>query len=73
MTTDASQVSIAYVLYQWNLESGFLELITCGDRVLKLSERRKSPVERECLALMFGLTKTESYIRSNEAETLCLT
>ena len=41
--------------------------------MLKLPEKRKSPVERECLALMFGLTKAESYIRSNETETLRLT
>ena len=73
LTTDASQVSIAFVLYQWNLATGFLELITCGDRILKLTERRKSPVERESLVLMFGLTKTEAYIRANEKETLCLT
>ena len=25
------------------------------------------------MALMFGLTKTEAYIRANETETLCLT
>ena len=72
LTNDASKVAISSCLFQLNPTSSQLELLDTQTKLLSAAERSYSPVQREGMALFYGLAKAETFIRNSNAETLVL-
>ena len=72
LTNDASKVAISSCLFQLNPNSSQLELLDTQTKLLSAAERSYSPVQREAMALFYGLAKAETFIRNSNAETLVL-
>ena len=61
---DASQVGLGAWLRQGN--NGTEKIVAMASRALTDTERRYSNIERECLAVVFGLEKFEYYLYGRE-------
>ena len=57
---DASGTGIACILSQ--VQNGTERIIACASRSLSKTERKYSPTELECLAVLFGIDKFRPYI-----------
>ena len=72
LTNDASKVAISSALFQLNPNTGLLELLDTQTKLLDEAQRNYPPVRRENMALFFGISKSEAYIRNSNSETLIL-
>merc|ERR1712030_54184 len=70
LCTDASQISIAWVLYQ--IVNGEIQVINLDSKILKSSERRKPAAVRESLGVVFALISNENAIKSHTEKTLLM-
>jgi hypothetical protein len=63
LTTDASAYALGAILTQ--VQNGQEVLISCASRTLKDSERNYSNVDREMLAVIYGVLQNKSYLYGN--------
>merc|ERR1711895_425948 len=71
LCTDASQISIGWLLFQIiNVE---IRIINLDSKILQSSDRRKPAAIRESLGVIFGLISNENNIKSHPEKTLLLT
>lgn len=61
MATDASEYGVGAILMH-RYPNGQLRPITAASRSLDVSEQRYAPIDREGLAIMFGLAKFHMYV-----------
>ena len=61
LQTDASGIGLGAVMFQKD-ESGELRPVAYGSRVLSSAEKNYSNIEREALALVFGVTNFRQYL-----------
>ena len=71
LASDASQISVGWVLYQIVL--GEIKIINLDGKILKSSDRRKPAAVRESLGVMFALISNETAIKGHPQQTLLLT
>ena len=71
LCTDASQISIAWVLYQ--IVDGEIKIINLDGKILKSSDRRKPAAVRESLGVVFALISNETAIKGHPKQTLLMT
>jgi transposase InsO family protein len=64
LTTDASGYAVGAILTQ--VQKGKEVLIACASRTLKESEQRYSNVDREMLAVVYGVLHHKSYLWGNK-------
>jgi hypothetical protein len=69
LVTDASDRAVSAVLHQ--RASDGLAPISFHSRLLTDAEKRYSPYEKECLAVLFGCEKCRSYLEHMEFELRC--
>ena len=60
ITSDASQISISYFIFQ--VHDGEIVVIGMDCKILKAAERNKPAAHRETLALLFALMSNEAII-----------
>ena len=70
-TSDASQISIAYLIFQ--VDDGQIKIIGMDCKILKGPERNRPAAHRETLALLFTLMSNEAIIRSHNSKVLVMT
>ena len=71
LCTDASQISIGWLLFQ--IINGEIRIINLDSKILQSSDRRKPAAIRESLGVIFGLISNENNIKSHPEKTLLLT
>ena len=71
LSTDSSQISIAWVLFQ--LVDGHVCVINLDSKLLKNCDRKKPAPIREALAMIYGLMENESTIKSHPLQCTLLT
>ena len=71
LTTDASQISIAWMLFQIN-KDGDIEIVATDSKLLHQADRNKAASFRELLALMSAIVKNELRIRDHPLEVVIL-
>ena len=71
LCTDASQISIGWLLFQ--IINGEIKIINLDSKILQSSDRRKPAAIRESLGVIFGLISNENNIKSHPEKTLLLT
>ena len=64
LQTDASEAGIGAVLCQE--EAGELKMCLCASKKLNKAERNYSIIEKECLAVIWGMAKFDVYLRGRE-------
>ncbi|XP_070209818.1 uncharacterized protein [Littorina saxatilis] len=69
LRTDASGKRLGAVLLQET--EGFLHPVCFASRKLTLAEAAYATVERECLAIVWGIQKFEAYLPPNKPEMMC--
>jgi len=65
LQTDASHIGIGAVLHQED-SAGEKRPIAFASRKLQPQESRDSTIERECLAIVWGITKFQEYLYGSE-------
>merc|ERR1711895_171448 len=71
LCTDASQISIGWLLFQ--IINGEIRIINLDSKILQSSDRRKPAAIRESLGVIFGLISNENNIKSHPEKTLLMT
>ena len=71
LATDASQISIGWVLFQ--LVDGGVVVINLDFKLLKSCDRRRPAALRETLGMMYALISNEGVVKSHPKETILLT
>merc|ERR1711891_91752 len=71
LCTDASQISIGWLLFQ--IIAGEIKIINLDSKILQSSDRRKPAAIRESLGVIFALISNENNIKSHPEKTLLLT
>ena len=71
ISCDASKVAMGYCLYTLH-PSGALQLITCDSKLFKISDRRKSAVQRELVCLMYTLFSLENILKNSQQRIFLL-
>merc|ERR1712015_329579 len=71
LSTDSSQISIAWVLFQ--LVDRHVCVINLDSKLLKNCDRKKPAPIREALAMIYGLMENESTIKSHPLQCTLLT
>lgn len=65
LQTDASEVGVGAVLFQWG-ESGDRKIISYASKKLNSAQGRYSAVERECLAIVWAVDRFRPYFESDK-------
>ena len=69
VATDASQISIACIIFQIDTE-GKMVMIATDSRILKASDRSKPAAWRELLGLVYSLVLMDSEIKTHHSSVL---
>ena len=72
ITSDASAVSMNASYFNFNKNTGEMNLIDSQTKLFSPAEMKYTPVQKESKAFMYAIFKGESYIRSNLVGTWCL-
>ena len=72
VTTDSSQIAIAFMAFQVSTE-GEIRVVCCDSKLLQVSDRNKAASFRELLALMYSVLKLELKIRNHPLDVVFLT